>query len=149
MIEFEAVLVNDKTIVREDRTLKCFTLKATEDSSVRTIIKQFKDDFDVSMFGASAVDDSFDHVSIPLRSYNISYNMTFADIKFVAKIDSLTVTVKQKKDGTFMTTYTFTFVKELEPMIDGSISAALKNKDVDEDGKKKLILYSTTLEKVE
>lgn len=148
MIEFEAVLVNDKTIAREDRTLKCFTLKVTEDSSVRTVIKQFKDDFDVSMFGASAVDDGFDHVSIPLRSYNISYNMTFADIKFVAKIDGLTATVKQKKDGTFMTTYTFTFVKELEPTIDGSISAALKNKEVDEDGKKKLILYSTTLEKV-
>lgn len=148
MITFDSMLVSDKTIARGDRTLKCFTLKIIEDTSVRTFIKQFNTDFDVSMFGINAAHDSFNHINIPLRANNISYNMTFADIAFEAKLDSVSAAIKQKKDGTYTTTYTFTFVKELDPAVDGIISATFKNKYVDEKGKKQLTQYATTLDKI-
>lgn len=148
MITFDSMLVSDKTIARGDRTLKSFTLKIVEDTSVRTFIKQFHADFDVSMFGTSAAQDSFNHINIPLQANNISYNMTFAGIAFEAKLDSMSAAIKQKKDGTYMTTYTFTFVKELDPAVDGIISATFKNKYVDENGKKQLTQYATTLDKI-
>ena len=148
MITFDSMLVSDKTIARGDRTLKCFALKVVEDTSVRTLIKQFNADFNVSLFSTSAAQDDFDHINIPLQAKNISYNMTFAGIAFEAKLNSVSAVVKQKKDGTYMTTYTFTFVKELDPAVDGIISATFKNKYVDEKGKKQLTQYATTLDKV-
>ena len=147
MITFDSMLVSDKTIARGDRTLKSFTLKIVEDTSVRTFIKQFNTEFDVSMFGTSAAQDSFNHINIPLQANNISYDVTFAGIAFEAKLNSVSAVVKRKKDGTYMTTYTFTFVKELDPAVDGIISATFKNKYVDEKGKKQLTQYATTLDK--
>lgn len=147
MITFDSILVSDKIIARGDRTLKSFTLKIVEDTSVRTFIRQFNTDFDVSMFGTSAAQDSFNHINIPLQANNISYDMTFAGIAFEAKLDCMSAAIKQKKDGTYMTTYTFTFVKELDPAVDGIISATFKNKYVDEKGKKQLTQYATTLDK--
>lgn len=147
MITFESMLVSDKIIARGDRTLKSFALKIIEDTSLRSFIKQFNADFDVSMFGACAAQDSFNHINIPLQANNILYDMTFAGIAFEAKLDSVSAVIRQKKDGTYMTTYTFTFVKELDPTVDGVISATFKNKHVDENGKKQLTQYATTLDK--
>lgn len=148
MISFDSVLINDRTIVRKEHNLKMFTLKIEEDSSVRTFIKQFSSDFDVSMFGTTAVQDSFNRINIPLQANNISYNVTFAGIAFEAKLDYVSAAIKRKKDGTYSTTYTFTFVKELDPNVDSVISASLKNKETDEKGKKKLVQYATTLDKI-
>ena len=148
MISFESVLVSDKIITRHDHTLKCFTLKVTEDTSVRTIPQQFRTDFDVSMFSSNAAQDKFNHINIPLQADNISYNVTFAGIAFEAKIDSMSAVIKRKKDGTYMSTYTFTFVKELDPAVDGVISSTFKNKTTDAKGKKSLTLYATTLDKI-
>jgi hypothetical protein len=148
MISFDSVLVNDRTIVRKERVLKSSALKIVEDTSVRTFIKQFSSDFDVSMFGTSAVQDAFNHINIPLQANNISYNMTFAGIAFEAKLDGVSAAIRRKKDGTYMTTYTFTFVKEIDPSVDGVLSSSLKNKETDEKGKKKLIQYATTLDKI-
>ena len=71
MITFDSMLVSDKTIARGDRTLKCFALKVVEDTSVRTLIKQFSADFNVSLFSTSAAQDDFDHINIPLQAKNI------------------------------------------------------------------------------
>lgn len=148
MISFDSVLVGDRTIVRKENTLKQFTLKIVEDTSVRSFIKQFSSDFDVSMFGTTAVQDSFNRINIPLQANNISYKVSFAGIAFEAKLDCVSAAIKRKKDGTYMTTYTFTFVKEIDPSVDGVLSSSLKNKETDEKGKKKLIQYATTLDKI-
>lgn len=147
MITFDSILVSDKIIARGERTFKSFTLKVIEDTSVRTFIKQFHNDFDTSLFGTSAAQDDFNHINIPLQAKNISYDVNFAGIAFEAKLDSMSAAIRRKKDGTYMTTYTFTFVKELDPAVDGVISATFKNKYVDEKGKKQLTQYATTLDK--
>ena len=115
---------------------------------MRTIPKQFAGHFDVSMFGTSAAQDSFNHINIPVQANNITYDVTFAGIAFEAKLDSMSASIRRKKDGTYMTTYTFTFVKELDPAVDGVISSTFKNKYIDAKGKKQLTLYATTLDKI-
>lgn len=148
MINFEAILINDRTIVRNNNAQKCFTLKVLEDSSVRTIPQQFGSDFDTSMFHASAINDSFNNINIPLRHNNLNYNMTFAGIAFTAKLDNMKAVVRQKKDGTFTTTYTFTFVKDIDQAVDSQLSSMLLVKEVDDKGKQQLIKYATSLDKI-
>jgi hypothetical protein len=148
MISFEAILIGDKTIARNNMAHKSFTLKVIEDTSVRTIPPQFKGDFDTSMFNASAVNDTFNRINIPLRQNNINYEITFAGTKFNAQLESMSANIKQKKDGTFTTTYTFTFVKELDPTVDGILSSMFMVTETDDKGKKQLIKYQTDLVKI-
>ena len=89
MISFEAILIGDKTIARNNMAHKSFTLKVIEDTSVRAIPPQFKGDFDTSMFNASAVNDTFNRINIPLRQNNINYEITFACTNFTAQIESM------------------------------------------------------------
>lgn len=148
MITFEAILIGDKTIARNNIAHKSFTLKVIEDTSVRTVPQQFANDFDTSMFNASAVKDTFNRINIPLRQDNIKYEVTFANTTFEAQLESMSANVKQKKDGTFTTTYTFTFVKELDPAVDGIISSMFMVTEMDDNGKKQLVKYTTNLVKV-
>lgn len=148
MITFDSFLVNDRTVVRNDNAYKCFTLKVIEDTSTRTIPQQFKPDFDTSMFSQNAINDTFNRINIPLRAENIKYNMTFAGIAFDAKIDSMSAAIKRKKDGTYSTIYTFTFVKELDATVDITLSSMIMAKETDAKGKKQIIKYATTLDKV-
>lgn len=148
MISFDSILIGANTIVRNDNAYKRFTLKVIEDSSIRSIPPQFKNDFAVDVFGATASDDAFNRIHIPLTAENITYHVNFSGIKFDAKIDAMSANVKQKKDGTFCTTYTFTFVKELEANIDTSLETMMLVREEDENGKKKLVQYATELEKV-
>lgn len=148
MITFEAILIGDKTIARNNIAHKSFTLKVIEDTSVRTVPQQFANDFDTSMFNVSAVKDTFNRINIPLRQDNIKYEVTFANTTFEAQLESMSANVKQKKDGTFTTTYTFTFVKELDPAVDGIISSMFMVTEMDDNGKKQLVKYTTNLVKV-
>lgn len=148
MISFEAILIGDKTIARNNMAHKSFTLKVIEDTSVRTIPSQFKGDFDTSMFNANAVNDTFNRVNIPLRQNNINYEITFAGTKFNAQLESMSANIKQKKDGTFTTTYAFTFVKELDPTVDGILASMFMVTETDDKGKTQLIKYQTDLVKI-
>lgn len=148
MITFESFLVGDKTIVRNDNAYKCFTLKVIEDTSVRTIPQQFAADFTTNMFSSNASQDTFNRINIPLRVDNIKYNMNFAGIVFEATIDSMSAVIKRKKDGTYSTIYTFTFVKELDAAVDTTLSSMIKVKETDEKGKKQIVKYVTTLDKI-
>ena len=148
MISFEAILVNDRTIVRNDNAYKCFTLKVLEENSVRVVPQQFSSDFDTSMFSASAVNDTFNRINIPLRQNNLKYTVSFAGLTFDAKLDGMSAAVKTKRDGTCSTIYTFTFVKELDPTVDGVLSSMLMVKTTDDKGKKTLTKYQTNLVKI-
>lgn len=148
MITFDSILIGDKTIARNNIAHKSFTLKVVEDTCIRSIPQQFKNDFDTSMFNASAVNDTFNRISIPLRQNNINYEITFANTTFNAQLESMSANIKQKKDGTFATIYTFVFVKELDPTVDGILASMFMVTETDDTGKKQLVKYQTNLTKI-
>lgn len=148
MITFDSILIGDKTIARNNIAHKSFTLKVIEDTCIRFIPQQFKNDFDTSMFNASAVNDTFNRISIPLRQNNINYEITFANTTFKAQLESMSANIKHKKDGTFATIYTLSFVKELDPTVDGILASMFMVTEVDDSGKKQLVKYQTNLTKI-
>lgn len=146
MISFETFLVDDRTITRNNNPLKCFTLKCIEDTSIRTVPQQFKNDFDTSMFNANATNDDWDRINIPVgKNYSLTYTVNFAGIVFDAKLENFSASVKTKKDGTRSTIYVLRFTKELDASIDPQISAMLNVKELDANGKPQIVKYATTL----
>lgn len=148
-IKFSSTMTKFQPIIKKENVIVCMQLKVTEDTSVRTVPQQFRNQIDLMpVFAVNAAQDVWSKVCIPVGDYRMTYKVTFGEREFDAKLEQIDAVRKEAKDGTWSTEYTLTFVKELENDLDTNLSAMLKYKAVDpETGKKHVVLFDTILEK--
>ena len=146
-IRFNSVMTKFQPNIKKEDVYVMFQLKVNEDSTIRGLPQQFKKQIDLSnIFSASASNDNWDKVNIPLSDYRMKYTVDFAGMQFEAKLENIAAVIKTDKTGVPNTEYTLTFYKELDKDMDTQLAMFLKRKEVDpESGKKKVVEYNTVL----
>lgn len=147
-IGFQSTMTKFNVNVKKDNIFTCFTLQVMEDSTVRSFPCQFKS-INLGVFDSMANNDVFDKINVPCEEYNIEYVVDFGELQFDAKIDSINAVIKRRKDGTPYTIYNLNFIKEIDKDIDVKLASFVKYKETDEDGKKKVKFFVTSLKEKE
>lgn len=147
-IMFQSTMTKFNVNVKKENIYTCIGLQLVEDSSVRGFPPQFHS-VDLGVFDHMASNDVFDKINIPFNDYNIKYDVTFGDTTFTAKIENIAACIKHTKDGTPYTVYNINLVKEIDKDVDTKLSTYLKYKETDDEGKKKIKYFMTTLAEVE
>lgn len=142
-ILFDSKMTSFKFDVKKENLLTTFTLQVTEETSVRSFVKQFKYPV-LDVFASTANGDIFDKISIPCSDYLVKYKMNLGDLEFEVKLENISATIRHTKDGTPYTIYNLRYVKELDKDLDPKLSTFLKVKVVDPETGKKSDKYFNT-----
>lgn len=163
-VRLETKMTKFQTVNNNNNFSMVIQLKCIEDSSIRTLPQEFKEDFDFTeLFQQLVINDKWDKINLPLTDYNLKYDVEFADVLFTAKLDSITAVNKKRKkkapqidgapDGddivSITAEYVLNFTKEVDNNLDTKISLYLNRKEVDEEGKMYPAKYQTILTKLD
>lgn len=148
-MQFASTMTSLSTQIKDDLILNQIKLKIVEPTTIRSFPNNFKNIFDTSIFSETANKDVWDKINISLEDYNLKFIVQFENIEFDAKMTNLFANIKHRKDGTMFTEYTLVFYKELDNSIDTKLSTFLKYKTENEDGKKEIVFFDTTLKTIE
>ena len=106
-IRFDSVMTKFQPNIKKEDVYVMFQLKVNEDSTIRSLPQQFKKQIDLSnIFSASASNDNWDKVNIPLTDYRMKYTVDFAGMQFEAKLENIAAVIKVDKTGVPNTEYT-------------------------------------------
>lgn len=146
-VSFESTLNNFKLIRKGEDVYWQMQLKVVEDSSVRSIPQQFKNDIDFNgAFDVNASRDAWDKLTIPVADYNLTYQMNFSELEIEAKLVNISATRKEGNDGIWRTEYIFSFNCDPDKDMIKSLALYVKRKETDpESGKKFVATYHTEL----
>ena len=73
VVRFDSVMTKFQPNIKKEDVYVMFQLKVNEDSTIRGLPQQFKKQIDLSnIFSASASNDNWDKVNIPLTDYRKS-----------------------------------------------------------------------------
>lgn len=144
-IEFDSTLTSFKLVRKGEDIYWLLQLKVIEDTSIRTLIKQFQGDIDFNgAFDQSAAQDAWEKLSIPLTDYNLDYVMDFSDLRLDAKLLNLSATRHEMKEGGWATEYVFTLMCDPDKDMIKKLAWFVKHKEEDpETGKKVIVTYPT------
>lgn len=146
-IGFQSTMTKFNVNIKKDNIFTCFSLQVVEDSSVRSFPGQFKS-IDLGVFDSMANNDVFDKINIPCDDHNLNYEMEFGELTFTAKLESINAVIKRTKNDTPFTVYNLNFIKEIDKDVDPKLGTFVKYKEVDEDGKKKIKYFITSMNEI-
>ena len=146
-VSFESTLTNFKLIRKGEDVYWQMQLKVVEDSSVRTIPQQFKNDIDFNgAFDVNATRDAWTKLMIPVFDYNLTYEMNFSELQLEAKLVDISAVRKEGSDGIWRTEYVFSFNCDPDKDMIKALALYVKRKETDpESGKKFVATYHTEL----
>lgn len=146
-IMFDSTLNNFKLIRKGEDVFWQIQLKVVEDSSVRSLTNQFKNDIDFNgAFDVNASRDAWDKLNIPVIGYNLTYGMKFSDLELEAKFVNIAATRKEGNDGIWSTEYILSFNCDPDKDMIKALALYVKRKETDpESGKKFVATYPTEL----
>lgn len=146
-VSFESTLTNFKLIRKGEDIYWQMQLKVVEDSSVRMIPQQFRNDIDFNgAIDNNATRDAWTSMTIPVADYNLTYQMSFSELELEAKLVNINVSRKEGNDGIWRTEYVLSFNCDPDKDMIKSLALYVKRKETDlESGKKFVATYHTEL----
>jgi hypothetical protein len=146
-ISFESTLTNFKLIRKGEDVYWQMQLKVMEDTSIRMIPQQFRNDIDFNgAIDNNATRDAWTSMGIPVADYNLTYQMNFSELEIEAKLVNIAVSRKEGNDGIWRTEYVFSFNCDPDKDTIKALALYVKRKETDpESGKKYVATYHTEL----
>ena len=146
-VSFESTLTNFKLIRKGEDIYWQMQLKVVEDSSVRMIPQQFRNEIDFNgAIDNNATRDAWTSMTIPVADYNLTYQMSFSELELEAKLVNINVSRKEGNDGIWRTEYVLSFNCDPDKDMIKSLALYVKRKETDpESGKKFVATYHTEL----
>lgn len=147
-INIDSTLTSFKLIRKGEDIYWSMQLKVVEDTSIRTLPRQFQGDINFNgAFDQSAAQDAWEKLSIPLNDYNLNYTVDFSELRFDATLVNISATRKEQKEGGWATEYIFTLNCDPDKDQIKKLAWYVKHKEEDpETGKKVIVTYPTVLQ---